>query len=267
MEGVDDRIEEVFAKWRAKANSDLIHASALDYPTVAKSLDEAGVDLNQYVPPHSRSHKVNTIVDIARSAVSAGLMDTDVFHKAIMQDKQNRGLSFLKLLGTIAKGKFGEDLTKAILCSPGDQWRKLSPNDVADAEWTPNGEKPPLLVEVKFSSSFDAFIFQQIRDPRNKYQDFEYDLLACIAMDRDALLRTWIIPAASIAAKIDAGLFPPQHGGNKPSKQSQTYWVRQDSSIAEFAIDYHECRDTAIELGSPSAKKRLASVTTPDLAA
>ena len=193
----------------------------------------------------------NDLKAIASYSVGKGLLNATEVKKALRADEVESPLYFLAELS----GKsFGESIAPKIcqfwLCDAADGWAKQPGTAYYDVAWTPAELDKKVRIEIKASSEFPAFRFQQIRDPRmsnSKTQD--YDVLLCLGVTANSV-EFWFVPARAVIGFIDSGLFTNQHGGRKI--ESNTYWVMADQNARErmkvYFVDAANLRSFSLSL-------------------
>ena len=168
----------------------------------------------------------NDLKAIAAFAVGLGLLKSDRFQTALAEDNWRSPLHWLA-------GRSGKTLGEAItpklcefwLVNPTDKWEKLKGSEFYDIGWTPKELGGTVRIELKASSESPGYRFQQVRDPRTHHPESgDYDALLCVGLTSKGL-DFWMIPMEEVVRLIDNGWLTNQHGGNKQSLQSQTYWM------------------------------------------
>lgn len=195
----------------------------------------------------------NDLKALASHAVGKGLIDPGQLRAALQDAEPESPLHFL---ATLSGKAFGESIATEIcrywLTEFGDGWDKRPGRDLYDVGWTPVEGLGTLRIELKASSEYPAFRFQQIRDPRIGIDDgLAYDALLCLGVTSSSI-EFWIIPSEDLVVLLDEGSITNQHGGRKTGLTSNTNWIALRPAERIQLAEYHsapgDLRNSAIKI-------------------
>lgn len=197
----------------------------------------------------------NDLKALTAHAVGRGLVHPEELRNALANANDEAPLYFLAGLSGKAFGEsVAPELCRFWLQQDGDAWDKRPSTDYYDVGWTPHETGRTLRIELKASSEYPAYRFQQIRDPRiNARADSAYDAVLCLGVTAGTV-EFWLIPSGSVSDLIDKRILIPQHGGRKAGLESNTYWIMMTPEnrwhLAEWHVESSKLREVAQTLVS-----------------
>ncbi len=193
----------------------------------------------------------NDLKAIVAYGIGAGMLEAPRLLEALEEDTRESPLWFLADLSGKA---FGETIAPKIcefwLRDEDDAWEKQPAKGYFDILWQPNELPKDIRLELKASSEFPAFRFQQVRDPRmSGNPSGDYDGLLCLGVTSSSI-ELWLIPRDVLEGLIDDGTLTNQHGGQKID--SNTYWFVTDEDrrarLSKFGCSLEDLRDFALKV-------------------
>lgn len=197
----------------------------------------------------------NDLKALASYGAGKGLIGAEELKDALAADARAAPLHFLAELSGKA---FGESVAPLIceywLCDSGDGWTKVPAAGYYDIRWAPADLAKQFRIEIKASSEYPEFRFQQIRHPRMSGSlPLDYDALLCLGVTASSL-EFWFVPSPAVVRFIESGLIVNQHGGQK--HQSDTYGLTMTQAarlqMAKYAAEPETLRSLAISIAGNS---------------
>lgn len=200
----------------------------------------------------------NDLKALVAYAVGLGMVNNRSQLQAVLQaDYRADPLYFLaQHSGKTFGEKFAPMIAKFWLSEIGEKWEKQPPSGLYDISWLPQDHsESEIRIELKASSEYPSFRFQQIRHPRlSGSEGLDYDLLLCLGVSAGSL-EWWAIPGKDLDQFVDSGKVAAQsviitrHHGKRRPIWNETYgyadegWFCADSKARKL-LDMYYCADS-----------------------